>query len=105
MSPSCDSLTNQCHPTRHLVCQSDVRMSTLVSLEHLNKMIKGSQPKELLEKDSAIASVQNSHVTEVASLSIEHLCFGLGLGLGLGRIFLSVLVLVYVLFFIIIVFD
>ena len=46
-------------------------------------MIKGSQPKELLEKDSAIASVQNSHVTEVASLSIEHLCFGLGLGLGL----------------------
>ena len=105
MSPSCDSLTNQCHPPRHLVCQSDVRMSTLVSLEHLNKMIKGSQPKELLEKDSAIASVQNSHVTEVASLSIEHLCFGLGLGLGLGRIFLSVLVLVYVLFFIIIFFD
>ena len=103
MSPSCDSLTNQCHPPRHLVCQSDVRMSTLVSLEHLNKMIKGSQPKELLEKDSAIASVQNSHVTEVASLSIEHLCFGLGL--GLGRIFLSVLVLVYVLFFIIIFFD
>ena len=53
-------------------------------------MIKGSQPKELLEKDSAIASVQNSHVTEVASLSIEHLCFGLGLccwsyfSLGLG---------------------
>ena len=26
-------------------------------------------------------SVQNSPVTEVASLSIEHLCFGLGLGL------------------------
>ena len=88
MSPSCDSLTNQCHPPRHLVCQSDVRMSTLVSLERLNKMIKGSQPRELLEKDSVIARVQNSPVTEVASLSIGNLCFGLGLGLGFGLCFI-----------------
>ena len=59
-------------------------MSTLVSLERLNKMIKGSQPRELLEKDSVIARVQNSPVTEVASLSIGNLCFGLRIGLDLG---------------------